>query len=74
MEVLAEVNHANLIFPMSLTTWLLLYLCKIGIRYSGITKLDRIRNDQIRGTTKVVEISEKVHEFSLVVLICNEKR
>ena len=46
----------------------------MGIPYSGITKLDSIRNEQIRGTTKVVEISEKVHERSFVVLICNEKR
>ena len=29
---------------------------------SGVTKLDRIRNERIRGTTKVVEIAKKVQE------------
>ena len=29
---------------------------------SGVTKLDRIRNERIRGTTKVGEISKKVQE------------
>ena len=29
---------------------------------SGVTKLDRIRNEIIRGTTKVGEISKKVRE------------
>ena len=32
---------------------------------SGVTKLDRIRNERIRGTTKVGEISKKVHESRL---------
>ena len=29
---------------------------------SGVTKLDRLRNERIRGTTKVGEISKKVQE------------
>ena len=32
---------------------------------SGVTKLDRIRNERIRGTTKVGEISKKVQESRL---------
>ena len=32
---------------------------------SGVTKLDRIRNERIRGTTKVREISKKVQESRL---------
>ena len=32
---------------------------------SGFTKLDRIRNERIRGTTKVGEISKKVQESRL---------
>ena len=32
---------------------------------SGINKLDRIRNDRIRGTTKVGSISKKVQESRL---------
>ena len=32
---------------------------------SGVTKLDRIRNERIRGTTKVWEISKKVQESRL---------
>ena len=32
---------------------------------SGVTKLDRIRNERIRGTTKVGEISDKVQESRL---------
>ena len=32
---------------------------------SGVTKLDRIRNEVIRGTTKVGEISKKVQESRL---------
>ena len=32
---------------------------------SGVTKLDRIRNERFRGTTKVVEISKKVQEIRL---------
>ena len=32
---------------------------------SGVTKLDRIRNERIRGTTKVGEISKKVQENRL---------
>ena len=32
---------------------------------SGATKLDRIRNERVRGTTKVGEISKKVQENGL---------
>ena len=32
---------------------------------SGVTKLDRIRNERIRGKTKVGEISKKVQESRL---------
>ena len=32
---------------------------------SGVTRLDRIRNERIRGTTKVGEISKKVQESRL---------
>ena len=32
---------------------------------SGVTKLDRFRNERIRGTTKVGEISKKVQESRL---------
>ena len=32
---------------------------------SGVTKLDRIRNEIIRGTTRVGEIFKKVHESRL---------
>ena len=32
---------------------------------SGVTKLDRIRSERIRGTTKVGEISKKVQESRL---------
>ena len=32
---------------------------------SGVTKLDRIRNERIRGIPKVGEISKKVQESSL---------
>ena len=32
---------------------------------SGVTKLDRIRNERIRGTTKVGEIFRKVQESRL---------
>ena len=32
---------------------------------SGVTKMDRIRNERIRGTTKVGEISTKVQESRL---------
>ena len=32
---------------------------------SGVTKLDRIRNERIRGTTTVGEISKKVQESML---------
>ena len=45
---------------------------------SGVTKLDRIRNERIRGTTRVGEISKKVQESRLytvvVVWACIEKR
>ena len=33
---------------------------------SGVTKVDRIRNERIRGTTKVGEISTKVQESRLM--------
>ena len=33
---------------------------------SGVTKLGRIRNERIRGTTKVGEISHKVQESKLM--------
>ena len=32
---------------------------------SGVTKLDRIRSERIRGTTKVGKISQKVQESRL---------
>ena len=32
---------------------------------SGVTKVDRIRNERIRGTVKVIEISKKVQERRL---------
>ena len=32
---------------------------------SGVTKLDRIRNERIRGTTKMGEISKKARESRL---------
>ena len=32
---------------------------------SGVTKMDRIRNERIRGTTKVGEIAKKVQESRL---------
>ena len=32
---------------------------------SGVSRLDRIRNERIRGTTKVGEISKKVQESRL---------
>ena len=32
---------------------------------SGVTKLDRIRNERIRGTIKVTEISKKIQERRL---------
>ena len=31
----------------------------------GVTKLDKIRNERIRGTTKVGEITKKVQEIRL---------
>ena len=34
-------------------------------RMCGVTKLDKIRNDRIRGTTKVGEITKKVDERRL---------
>ena len=37
-----------------------------GLRWmGGVIKLDRIRNERIRGTTKVGEISKKVEESRL---------
>ena len=41
---------------------------------SGVTKLDRIRNEKIRGTTKVGEISKKVQESRLKWYGHTEKR
>ena len=35
-------------------------VAEMRILMSGVTKLDRIRNERIRGTTKVGEISKKV--------------
>ena len=35
------------------------------VEMSGVTKLDRIRNERNRGTTKVGEISKKVQESRL---------
>ena len=32
---------------------------------TGVTKLDRIRNDFVRGTTKVTEVSRKIQEKRL---------
>ena len=41
----------------------------------GVTKLDKIRNEQIRGTTKVEEIAKKVQDRKLKWLwACDEKR
>ena len=43
------------------------YLAEMrGLRWmSGVTKLDRIRNERIRGIAKVGEISKKVQEINL---------
>ena len=42
---------------------------------SGVTKLDSIRNERIRGIAKVGEISKKVQESSFeVVWACIEKK
>ena len=41
----------------------------------GVTKLDKIRNERIRGTTKVEEIAKKVQHRRLKWLwACDEKR
>ena len=41
----------------------------------GVTRLDKIRNERIRGTTKVGEITNKVQERGVeVVWACDEKR
>ena len=42
----------------------------------GITKLDKIRNEIIRGTTKVGEIAQKIQEIGLVEVVwaCEERR
>ena len=40
----------------------------------GVTKLDRIRNDRIRGTTKVGEMDKNVQESRFVIWACIEKR
>ena len=41
----------------------------------GVTKLDKIRNERIRGTTKVGEIAKKVQGMRFdVVWACDEKR
>ena len=41
---------------------------------SGVTKMDRIRNERIRGTTKVGQTSKKVQESRLKSYPCFEKR
>ncbi|XP_066965740.1 uncharacterized protein [Macrobrachium rosenbergii] len=41
---------------------------------AGVTREDRIRNDYIRGSTKVVEISKKVQEEAEMVWTPVEKR
>ena len=41
------------------------YLMRMLRWMSGVTKLDRIRDETIRGTTKVGEISKKVQERRL---------
>ena len=41
---------------------------------SGVTKLDRIRNERIRGTTKVGETSKKVQEYECQELSEGRKR
>ena len=42
----------------------------------GVTKLDKIRNERIRGTTRVGEITKKVQERRLKCMVwaCDEKR
>ena len=41
----------------------------------GVTKLEKIRNERIRGTTKVGEITKKIQERRLKRnWICDEKR
>ena len=44
--------------------------------YNGVTKVDKIRNERIRWTTKVGEIAKKVQERSLKwhTWACGEKR
>ena len=41
---------------------------------SGVTKLDRIKNEIIRGTTMVGEISKKVHESRLKYVLRREEK
>ena len=42
----------------------------------GVTKLDKMRNERIRGTPKMGEIAKKVQEMSLMCMVwaCDEKR
>ena len=48
------------------SSWAVLFTGRGGIfRSMRVTKLDRIRNERIRGTTKVGEISKKVQESRL---------
>ena len=40
----------------------------------GVMELDKIRNERIRGTTKVGEITKKVPQYEVkVVWACDEK-
>ena len=46
------------------------------MRMCGVTKLDKIRNERIRGTTTVGHITKKVQERKEVEVlwICDEKK
>ena len=44
---------------------------RMSRRMCGVIKLDRIKNERIRGTAKVGEISKKVQESGMT---CIEKR
>ena len=35
-------------------------------RMCGVTRMDKIRNEKIRGTTKVVEISRKIQKTAVI--------
>ena len=43
-------------------------------RMRGVTKLDKIRNERIRGTTKVGEIAEHPGKEVEVVWACDDKK